>query len=155
MAAGAAAVIAAVAVVLSASPSPPSPAPLRSISSTAHPPVRVTVPPAASTTTTIPAVLVPIGSNSGQVDYTVGAPVVNLSLSATSSCWVELRSDSASGPLLYQGVLTQGTVKAFQAADLWLRLGYPPGIGVEADGSSLKLPGTAAPLNIMVSGSPA
>ncbi len=139
-------------VMLSAAPSSRPPSPLRPISPTAHPPARVAAPLSAPATT-LPAVLVPLGSNPSQVDYTVGARVVSLSVSATAGCWVELRSSSASGPLMYQGVLTQGTVKAFQATDVWIRIGFPPGVHIEANGSSVKLPSTAAPLNILFTGS--
>jgi hypothetical protein len=83
--------------------------------------------------------------------YTVHSGPIAVSLTTAGRCWVELRSASATGPLLFEGVLSPGAQKAF--ADLtgvWLRLGYPAGVTIHVNGASISIPANSSPFNITV-----
>ncbi|MDA8047173.1 MAG: DUF4115 domain-containing protein [Actinomycetota bacterium] len=80
---------------------------------------------------------------------------VDLSLSAANRCWVELRSVSASGPLVYAGVLSAGSVRSFAAPGLWLRLGFPEAVRIQVDGRPITLPASADPYDVTVQSTPA
>jgi hypothetical protein len=114
-------------------------------------------PKLSSPTTTLslpaaPAPLTPTSTGISQATYTVGAPTVVISLSATNTCWVELRASSASGAVLYQGVMTAGMARSFAAPGLWVRIGYPEGVNLEIDGSAVSLPASGSPFNVTVVG---
>jgi RodZ C-terminal domain len=113
---------------------------------------QVSSPTSAPTHPAAPAPLTPTSTGISQATYTVSAPTVVISLSATNSCWVELRSSSASGALLYQGVMTAGTARSFAAPGLWMRIGYPEGVNLEIDGSAVSLPASGSPFNVTVVG---
>jgi hypothetical protein len=72
-------------------------------------------------------------------------------LAATGTCWVELRSGSASGPILFEGDLGPGASHAFtNQSGIWLRVGYPAGVSLMLDGSPVKLPATGSPYDVSV-----
>ena len=56
---------------------------------------------------------------------------VRLTLSAIADTWVEIRSGSAGGDVLYSGILPQGTAKHFRSTHLW-RHSVPPQISRRA-----------------------
>lgn len=100
------------------------------------------VPPAPSVT--------PVLTGSSGATYTVTPGPVDLVLTATGRCWVELRSGSASGPIVFEGVLTAGDQRSWtDPGGLWVRLGYPSGVAVQVNGTALHVP-TAGPYNITV-----
>ena len=61
---------------------------------------------------------------------------------ATRGSWVEVRRDSALGPVLYQGVLADGSKRSFQARRLWIRFGAAANVEVTANGRPVSLQGT-------------
>ena len=65
---------------------------------------------------------------------------VRLKLSATADTWVEVRSDSAGGNLLYSGILTQGSVERFRDKRVWVRFGAAANLTARLNGRPLDLP---------------
>jgi hypothetical protein len=85
--------------------------------------------------------------------YTVSSSQLNLILQASGRCWVELRSGSQTGQVIFSGTLTAGTSQAFQSSGgLWMRLGYPPGVTIKVDGYALTLPATGSPFDVSLVG---
>jgi hypothetical protein len=71
---------------------------------------------------------------------TTEAAVVTLSLTAVrGDSWMEVRSESATGTVLYVGTLTAGTTKTFQALALWARFGVAGNVDARLDGQPLQL----------------
>lgn len=68
------------------------------------------------------------------------ATAVRLKLSPTFDTWVEVRSGSAGGNVLYSGILTQGSVKRFRDKRLWVRFGAAANLTARLNGRSLDLP---------------
>jgi cytoskeletal protein RodZ len=65
---------------------------------------------------------------------------VSLTLSATADTWVEIRSGSADGDVLYSGILPQGSVKRFRSTQLWASLGAASNLTARLNGKPLHLP---------------
>ena len=65
-----------------------------------------------------PSTSVPTATSSGPAGatYLVNSTPVDLTVAASNRCWVELRSGSASGPILFEGLLVPGTSHAFSNA---------------------------------------
>ena len=83
--------------------------------------------------------------------YVVTATPIDLTVAASNRCWVELRSGSASGPLLFEGLLVAGSSHVFSnPSGVWLRLGYPPAVRVQVDGSRVHLPVSGQPYDVSV-----
>lgn len=108
--------------------------------------------PATTPVTVQPAPTVPrlsaasVGSTSATYSVTGGR--INLSVSAVSACWIDVRT-TAGGPSLFAGVIPPGTQRSFvQSGSLWLRVGYPAGLRLSADGSPVPLPATSNPYNL-------
>jgi hypothetical protein len=60
---------------------------------------------------------------------------VNLVVTADRGVsWVEARSDSASGPLLYEGTLENGRELRLDAQSIWLRLGAASNVSLAVNG---------------------
>jgi cytoskeletal protein RodZ len=116
----------------------------------AVPPSTTASTPPAPTTTALPAPAVtPVSTDASGAVYDSSGPV-SVDLVATGRCWVDLRSGSATGPPLYQGVLSPGDHKVLTSpSGVWLRLGYPPGVQVHLDGAPVTLPGPS-PYDITV-----
>jgi hypothetical protein len=68
------------------------------------------------------------------------ATAVRLKLSATADTWVEVRSGSAAGNVLYSGILTQGSVKRFRDKRVWVRFGAAANLTARLNGRPLHLP---------------
>jgi hypothetical protein len=66
--------------------------------------------------------------------------VVSLRLTAKSSTWLEVRSRSSAGGVLYAGTLTTGSSRAFRARTLWVRFGAAGNLIARLDGRVLSLP---------------
>jgi cytoskeletal protein RodZ len=75
---------------------------------------------------------------------TAGASrTARLTLTAIADTWVEVRSGSADGEVLYSGVLPQGAKERFRRAHLWASFGAAANLTAQLNGRPLKLrPGT-------------
>ncbi len=92
--------------------------------------------------------MVPRLNVQGQSPTTQSAPArgraVLVVRASNGSSWMEVRSDSASGRLLYSGTLEQGQSKRFEARRLQLALAKPANVFVRLNGNHTELPdGTA------------
>jgi hypothetical protein len=65
---------------------------------------------------------------------------VRLTLSATIDAWVEIRSGSADGDVLYSGILPQGSAKRFHSTRLWASFGAASNLTARLNGKPLHLP---------------
>jgi hypothetical protein len=65
---------------------------------------------------------------------------VRLTLSATVDTWVEIRSGSADGDVLYSGILPQGSAKRFRSTRLWASFGAASNLTARLNGTPLHLP---------------
>ena len=65
---------------------------------------------------------------------------VRLTLSATADTWVEIRSGSADGDVLYSGILPQGSAKRFRSTQLWASFGAASNLTARLNGKPLHLP---------------
>jgi hypothetical protein len=55
-------------------------------------------------------------------------------------CWLEAREGSATGPVLFMGLLARGTTKQLTAKRVWLRLGAGENVEVVAGGKRAEVP---------------
>jgi hypothetical protein len=58
-------------------------------------------------------------------------------VAARGSSWISARADSATGPLLYEGVLLEGRTLTLTRRRLWLRLGAPQNLDARLNGKRL------------------
>ena len=65
---------------------------------------------------------------------------MRLKLGATADTWVEVRSGSAGGNVLYSGILAQGSVKRFRDKKVWVRFGAAANLTARLNGRPLQLP---------------
>jgi hypothetical protein len=80
----------------------------------------------------------------------VARPAAAFALAAASGpCWLEVRSGSQAGPVLFSGTLETGQVRHFRTAPLWIRVGAPWNLAVRAAGRRVALP-IAAPGNVLL-----
>lgn len=68
------------------------------------------------------------------------AGVVSLLLTARADTWLEIRSGSSTGPVLYNGTLPAASTKAFRARLLWARFGAAANLSARLNGKSFRLP---------------
>lgn len=67
--------------------------------------------------------------------------VTTLTITATrGDCWVEVRSGSSSGTVLYAATLASGDTLRFRRNRLWLRLGAASNVDVVLDGEPATIP---------------
>ena len=66
--------------------------------------------------------------------------LAKLTLTAIGDTWVEVRSGSANGEVLYSGILPQGTEKRFRDAHLWASFGAAANLTARLNGKPLNLP---------------
>jgi hypothetical protein len=93
--------------------------------------------PAESTvpqTTTAPDV------TAGEAGAQAATRTARLTLTAIADTWVEVRSGSANGELLYSGVLPQGGEERFRRAHLWASFGAAANLTARLNGKPLNLP---------------
>jgi len=97
-------------------------------------------PPAttASETTTAPETTT--GETTAAPEPARIASGVRLTLSATADTWVEIRSGSADGDVLYSGILPQGSAKRFRSTQLWASFGAASNLTARLNGKPLHLP---------------
>jgi hypothetical protein len=65
---------------------------------------------------------------------------VSLLVTARTSTWLEIRSGSATGSLLFSGTLPAASSKTFRAKALWARFGAAGNLSARLDGKPLRLP---------------
>jgi hypothetical protein len=107
--------------------------------------------PVSPATTAPQAAAVLIDSNSQGARYSVAPSAGSIDLVATSSCWVQLRTASANGPVLFEGTMHAGDRMPLPTGGpVWLRLGNPPGISIVINGAPLHLaaPSVPQPYNV-------
>jgi uncharacterized protein DUF4115 len=100
---------------------------------TASPPA-----PAAPETTTAPDETT--GETTAAPEPARIASGVRLTLRAIADTWVEVRSGSADGDVLYSGILPQGSAKRFRSTQLWASFGAASNLTARLNGKSLHLP---------------
>jgi hypothetical protein len=107
----------------------------------------------APTSTVPPAPAITLAAQAtGEASYMVKATSLSLTLSAASACWVELRSGSSAGTILFMGTLLPGQSRTLSAGTaLWMRMGYPGGITATVDGTPIPLPQVADPFDLSLS----
>jgi cytoskeletal protein RodZ len=66
--------------------------------------------------------------------------LARLTLTAIADTWVEVRSGSANGDVLYSGILPQGAAKRFRGAPLWASFGAAANLAARLNGKPLNLP---------------
>jgi hypothetical protein len=103
---------------------------------------RATPPPTVTPPTTAPpkASAVLIDSNSQGARYSVEPSSASIELVPTSTCWVQVRTGSATGPVTFQGTMHVGDrLPLPTSGPVWLRLGNPPGVSIVVNGTPLHL----------------
>jgi hypothetical protein len=65
---------------------------------------------------------------------------VSLVLTARVETWIEVRSLSATGRVLYAGMLPAGSSKTFRSRSLWARFGGGGNLSARLNGRTLRLP---------------
>jgi hypothetical protein len=111
----------------------------------------VRTPTPSTTTIAPPPTVVSTSSNSDYATYTANSARLTVQLAASSPCWIELRTASANGPVIYEGTLREGVTQSFPTTgSIWLRLGDPAGVRLTINGSPLVLPAAASPFDITV-----
>jgi len=116
--------------------------------SVAAPPRRVAaLPPARPVQAQTPAPVVPatpvlVTSASGYSEYRTSESAA-IVVSATGTCWVEIRQAGPTGPLLYEGDMVAGGTKD-TAGPIWIRLGDPTKVTVTVNGDAIAAPGLVA-----------
>jgi hypothetical protein len=118
-------------------------------SGTAALPSTPTTAPTLAPPPTVPAAVLVASDNQGAT-FSLSSQV-QIELVPTSNCWIQVRQGSATGPVLYEGLLRPGQPYPLPGTGpLWLRLGNPPGVSVVVNGVPLQtpMPSTAQPYNL-------
>jgi hypothetical protein len=76
------------------------------------------------------------------VHTTAAKPLTNVAVLATKDSWLELRRGTATGPVLYSGVLPAGHDLNVKARRVWARFGAAANLQVTVNGSRVPLQGT-------------
>ena len=77
-----------------------------------------------------------------------GRPIRLGITAARGDCWLEVHSRSATGKLLYEGVLNQGKTLAVSGRKLWIRFGAGENVDLTLDEKAAHVPAGAA--NVLV-----
>ena len=83
------------------------------------------------------------GATTAATGPTTAAPAtgaVSLMLTAKVETWIEVRSGSSSGAVLYTGMLPAGSSKAFRSRSVWARFGSGGNLSARFDGKAIHLP---------------
>jgi hypothetical protein len=78
----------------------------------------------------------------GYSEYRLSGPAT-IVVSASGRCWVEIRQNGPSGPVLYQGNLVAGDTRGAPGST-WLRLGNPSNVTVRVNGVPISPPSLVA-----------
>jgi cytoskeletal protein RodZ len=65
-------------------------------------------------------------------------------------CWMEVRRNNSEGVVLFSGTLKKGDVKKFKGKDIWMSLGAPANVRLEAAGEKAKLKSEVGPWTVEV-----
>ena len=68
---------------------------------------------------------------------------------ADGDCWLEVRVGSSTGRVLYSDTMNQGVTKVFRGKTLWLRLGNPPALLINVDGTKMPRITETGPLDYL------
>jgi hypothetical protein len=79
-------------------------------------------------------------ATTGETGAEAASRTARLELTAIADTWVEVRSESAHGEVLYSGVLPQGAEERFRRAHLWASFGAAANLTARLNGRPLKLP---------------
>ena len=72
---------------------------------------------------------------------------------ARGDSWLSVRVGSASGELLYEGLLTQGNSLSFKRKRLWIRMGAPQSLDATLNGTTVSsLPAGTADIIVTAAG---
>jgi hypothetical protein len=111
-----------------------------------HPPPRAAAPPApvptSATTVAPPPAPVLVTTSAGYSEYRLSGPAT-IVLTASGTCWVQIRRDGPTGTVLYQGDLYAGQTHPANGP-IWLRLGNPTQVTITVNGTALSPPSLIA-----------
>jgi cytoskeleton protein RodZ len=65
-------------------------------------------------------------------------------------CWTEVRRNNAQGIVLFSGTVKKGDQKKFKGKDLWISLGNPAAVKLEAAGKKVDIKSDVGPWNVEV-----
>jgi cytoskeleton protein RodZ len=65
-------------------------------------------------------------------------------------CWMEIRRNNADGVVLFSGTLKQGDKKKFKGKDIWMNLGAPANVELEAAGEKARIKSDVGPWTVEV-----
>jgi len=65
-------------------------------------------------------------------------------------CWVDVRRDDAQGVALFTGTIRKGDLRKFRGKDIWMTLGAPANIELEAAGKTIKIKSDVGPWNVEI-----
>lgn len=71
---------------------------------------------------------------------TPAAGTVSLLLTARASTWLQVRSGSSTGSILYSGTLAAGQTKVFRGRTVWARFGAAGNLSAQLDRKAFRLP---------------
>jgi hypothetical protein len=101
-------------------------------------PTRSTAP--ATTTTATTHTGTTTGAVTGRTETAPTAGAVSLALTARVDTWLEVRSASATGSVLYSGTLAAPATKTFRGKTLWVRFGSAGNLSARLEGKPVHLP---------------
>jgi hypothetical protein len=79
-------------------------------------------------------------ATTGETAAAAPTRIASLTLTAIADTWVEIRSGSAGGDVIYSGILRQGTAKRFRSTHLWASFGAAANLTARLNGKPLHLP---------------
>lgn len=79
-------------------------------------------------------------ATTGETAAAAPTRIARLTLSAVADTWLEIRSGSAGGEVLYSGILPQGSAKHFRGTHLWASFGAAANLTARLNGKPLHLP---------------
>jgi len=102
-----------------------------------------------TTTTAAPKPVILVPSPTGTPTYQLASKAAPIVFKASGPCWIEVRAGSASGQMVYEGILQAGQQYPV-TGPAWVRLGDPPYVALTVDGGPVSIPGatTGVPLDL-------
>ena len=65
-------------------------------------------------------------------------------------CWMEIRRNNSTGVVLFSGTVKKGDTKKFKGKDIWMSIGAPANVQLEAAGKKAKLKSDVGPWTVEV-----
>jgi cytoskeletal protein RodZ len=65
-------------------------------------------------------------------------------------CWMEVRRNNSTGVVLFSGTLQKGDKKKFKGKDIWMSLGAPANVTLEAAGKKARIKSDVGPWTVEV-----